>query len=97
MVSLPREDALPGARRTAALGRRPGEHDARGYGHRWRLLRAQILERDVHTCRSCGQPASQVDHVVPKHRGGTDDETNLVSLCRRCHDAKTGREGRLAR
>jgi 5-methylcytosine-specific restriction protein A len=65
----------------------------RGYGHAWRKVRERILVRDQHTCTSCGQPASQVDHLVPKHKGGTDDEGNLVSLCRRCHDRKTGREG----
>jgi 5-methylcytosine-specific restriction endonuclease McrA len=44
----------------------------------------------------CGEPAQQVDHIVPKHRGGTDDSSNLTSLCRWCHDKKTGREGRLS-
>jgi 5-methylcytosine-specific restriction enzyme A len=61
------------------------------------LLRAKILERDGYVCTSCGQPATQVDHIVSKHKGGSDDPSNLASLCRRCHDAKTGREGRLAR
>jgi 5-methylcytosine-specific restriction enzyme A len=92
--------AVPGASRCAAhirdrwAGR--GNSQARGYGAAWRKIRARVLERDGHTCRRCGQVANQVDHVVPKHKGGSDDEANLVSLCRRCHDKKTGREGRLA-
>jgi 5-methylcytosine-specific restriction protein A len=69
----------------------------RGYGHSWRKIRERILERDGHTCRLCGQPANQVDHVVPKHKGGTDDESNLVSLCTFHHAKKTGREGQAAR
>ena len=41
-------------------------------------------------------PATIVDHVVP-HRGDPDlfwDEANWAALCKRCHDAKTAREGR---
>jgi 5-methylcytosine-specific restriction protein A len=60
------------------------------------VLRERILARDAHTCTSCGAPASQVDHIVPKYRNGDDDQANLTSLCRRCHDRKTGREGRMS-
>jgi 5-methylcytosine-specific restriction protein A len=42
-------------------------------------------------CRWCGRPAEDVDHIVPLARGGTNDEANLQSLCRRCHVAKTMR------
>jgi hypothetical protein len=28
-----------------------------------------ILERDQGTCTSCGAPATQADHLIPKHRG----------------------------
>jgi 5-methylcytosine-specific restriction protein A len=40
--------------------------------------------------------ATVVDHVVP-HRGDAAlfwDEVNWAALCKRCHDAKTAREGR---
>lgn len=33
--------------------------------------------------------AIEVDHVVPLFKGGADDESNLQSLCRECHDTKT--------
>lgn len=36
--------------------------------------------------------AAEVDHIVPLHQGGADDETNLQSLCAPCHQAKTARE-----
>jgi 5-methylcytosine-specific restriction endonuclease McrA len=42
-----------------------------------------------------GAPASaseEVDHIVPKKQGGTDDESNLQSLCKPHHSAKTARE-----
>ena len=66
----------------------------RGYGWEWKKLRALILERDEYLCTvaSCGQLASEVDHLVPKHQGGTDDPANLASKCRRHHASKTGAE-----
>ena len=33
-----------------------------------------------------------VDHIIPKQDGGTENESNLQSLCRRCHAKKTGKE-----
>jgi len=34
-------------------------------------------------------PGDEVDHVVPLHKGGEDNERNLQTLCKRHHDAKT--------
>ena len=67
---------------------------ARGYGNAWDKLRKVALRRDKHLCQDCRDkgrvvPATQVDHVTPKAKGGTDDLDNLRSLCRDCHDAKT--------
>jgi 5-methylcytosine-specific restriction protein A len=33
--------------------------------------------------------ASQVDHIKPLFKGGTDAPANLQSLCVPCHEAKT--------
>jgi 5-methylcytosine-specific restriction protein A len=69
---------------------------ARGYGSTWRTLRARILERDP-VCTVCeAAPSTQVDHRIPKHRGGDDSDGNLRGVCRRCHDRKTGQEGQAA-
>ena len=41
-------------------------------------------------------PATVVDHVAP-HRGHRKlfwDQSNWAPACKRCHDAKTAREGR---
>lgn len=76
-----------------------GSSSARGYGGRWRLLRQQVLERDSYLCCECTRvgrvsAASDVDHIVPKSQGGTDELSNLQSLCLRCHRAKTQAESR---
>lgn len=33
----------------------------------------------------------QVDHILPLSRGGTNNPANLQTLCKSCHDTKTGR------
>lgn len=54
--------------------------------------RRRILQRDNHTCRSCGEPATIADHIIPLAEGGTHDENNGQALCEPCHDAKTKQE-----
>jgi hypothetical protein len=34
----------------------------------------------------------EVDHIINKARGGTDDAANLQTICRACHAAKTAAE-----
>lgn len=36
--------------------------------------------------------AAEVDHIIPLHEGGADDESNLQSLCQPCHALKTAAE-----
>lgn len=72
----------------------------RGYGNEWRKLRDRIMKRDKRLCQRClvfglTVIANEVDHIVPKANGGTDDPDNLQSLCKLCHRLKTAREGGL--
>lgn len=60
----------------------------RGYGAKWRKLRAKYLKQHPR-CVQCGAKATVVDHIVPRAAGGSDDWVNLQALCKRCHDAKT--------
>lgn len=79
-----------------------GSRHERGYGSEWDKKRRQILERDHRLCQPCLRvgliaAARQVDHIVPKESGGTDDDENLQSICIPCHKAKTALEGALGR
>lgn len=63
---------------------------------KWRLDRRDkflVLHRDEFTCRYCGaRPGSElleVDHLVPRSRGGLDSVDNLVSACRTCNGRKS--------
>lgn len=55
-------------------------------------LRFEIFRRDNFTCRYCGsQPPDvvlEVDHVVPRVDGGSDDPLNLVTACHGCNRGK---------
>lgn len=55
-------------------------------------LRYEILRRDNHTCRYCGESAPDVrltiDHVVPVSLGGSDEPDNLVAACPDCNAGK---------
>ncbi len=42
--------------------------------------------RDGGCCRICGSThATQVDHIIPPSRGGTNESSNLRLLCRSCN------------
>ena len=65
-----------------------------GYGTAWVKLRLVILQRDGYLCLECKRKgfvktANQVDHIISKALHGTDDESNLQSLCKPCHVRKT--------
>lgn len=65
----------------------------RGYGHRWRKLRRLVLNRQpVCKAKGCNRFATDVDHIVPKNRGGDDSMDNLQGLCHSCHSVKTATE-----
>ena len=58
----------------------------------WRLLAASVLvEQPYCATPGCPNPSAQVDHIVERRDGGTDDRHNLQGLCLRCHGRKTGR------
>ena len=74
-----------------------GGASARGYDARWREARALFLKQYplCAFCQAEGKivPATVVDHIIP-HRGEQRlfwDQTNWESLCKECHDKKTGR------
>jgi 5-methylcytosine-specific restriction endonuclease McrA len=64
----------------------------------WPQLRATILSVHRGLCHVCQKPgATEVDHVMPAHLGGTDHPTNLRPIHTSCHRTKTGREAQAAR
>ncbi|WP_243063201.1 HNH endonuclease [Humibacter sp. RRB41] len=67
----------------------------------WAEIRSRILKRDGGRCqwvrgdtqRKCLRPATDVDHRISSADGGTDDDSNLQSLCGWHHRWKSSHEG----
>ena len=56
-------------------------------------VRYEILGRDGFMCQACGRGAKDgakltVDHVIPVDWGGTNDKSNLLTLCEECNRGK---------
>ena len=46
---------------------------------------------DEPSCRLCERPATEVHHIDPIGDGGDPyDITNLMPICKECHDASHG-------
>lgn len=59
----------------------------KGFNYGWSSRREAILNRDGYACQICGKKHTrlEVHHIVFRSQGGTDDETNLITLCEDCH------------
>ena len=55
------------------------------------LTRRGVFARDAYTCQYCGSSAENLDHVVPRSRGGLHIWENVVAACRRCNAKKMDR------
>lgn len=58
-----------------------------GFNYGYSSRRKAILHRDNYTCQCCGKKNCrlEVHHIKFKSNGGTDDENNLITLCKDCH------------
>ena len=56
-------------------------------------VRSFLLEKWQRRCAYCQQPSTklQVEHLIPKSRGGSDRISNLVLACETCNSAKGDR------
>jgi len=68
------------------------------YGYRWidnpvpNSLRYKVLKKSNHRCELCGATKYDrpldVDHIIPRSKGGSSDESNLQVLCSKCNRSK---------
>lgn len=59
-------------------------------------LRWQVFQRDDWRCVSCGKTVDEgarleVDHIIPRSKGGKDELSNFQTLCRECNIGKSNR------
>lgn len=76
-----------------------GTRQERGYDDEWyKVTRPRILLRDLYQCQQCGRFVgmkkrdAHVDHIKAKAEGGSDEDSNLQTLCESCHSRKTVRQ-----
>lgn len=59
----------------------------------WKEIRDRVKRRDGSRCVVCrSQRLLHVDHIVPLSKGGSNRLSNLQTLCKACHEKKTGRK-----
>jgi 5-methylcytosine-specific restriction endonuclease McrA len=61
------------------------------YRSRVPLSRRAVFARDEHRCQYCNRPAENIDHVIPRSRGGEHSWENVVASCRPCNARKENR------
>jgi hypothetical protein len=56
-------------------------------------VRIRVMKRDRFQCTYCGVPGTdaelEVDHIIPKAKGGSHHMSNLTTACRKCNQEKS--------
>ena len=59
--------------------------------YRVAVNRRTVFARDGSKCQYCGSAAENLDHVIPRSKGGPHTWENVVAACRRCNNRKEDR------
>jgi len=77
-------------------GQTAWQHRKKSSGYISGTIRYEVLKRAKFHCELCGisadKKALEVDHIIPRNRGGTDDLSNLQALCYSCNAMKRDRD-----
>ena len=77
-------------------GDRIWAHRRKSYGYISGTIRHEVLKRAKLRCELCGisdkNKGLDVDHIIPRNHGGTDDLSNLQALCYSCNSMKRDRD-----
>jgi ATP adenylyltransferase len=77
-------------------GDRIYQHRKQSSGYISGTLRYEILKLAKFRCELCGiaaeEKALEVDHILPRNHGGSDDLSNLQALCYSCNAMKRDRD-----
>jgi 5-methylcytosine-specific restriction endonuclease McrA len=61
------------------------------YNYRVAVNRRTVFARDGGKCQYCGASAENLDHVIPRSKGGPHTWENVVAACRPCNTRKEDR------
>lgn len=87
-----REGLFQDARSFVSLPGDDGESHLFLYGQDWQEQRSRSFRRDGYICQECHETVAswkiEPHHIIKKSKGGSDDLTNLRTLCggeKGCH------------
>lgn len=67
---------------------RQPKSDSKSGGSSWEKFRDDVTKRDQGKCVYCGKDGVQLDHIVPRAKGGGHSLDNLVLACQGCNQSK---------
>ncbi len=71
------------------------DYFSKNYDSTISISRRMLFKRDRHMCAYCGtvlhDKSLELEHVIPKSKGGETSWTNIVSACRMCNSRKDDR------
>lgn len=77
-------------------GRSIFQHRRKSAGYISGTIRYEVLKRARFRCELCGisadEKALEVDHILPRNKGGSDELYNLQALCYSCNAMKRDRD-----
>jgi ATP adenylyltransferase len=80
----------------AKRGEQIWQHRKLSSGYISGTLKFEVLKKAQFHCELCGISADvralEVDHIIPRNLGGTDDPSNLQALCYSCNSMKRDRD-----
>jgi hypothetical protein len=66
----------------------------KGINYGFANTKAYVLTRDNYTCQNCNGKSKdtrlEVHHIIFRSNGGSDEQENLMTLCKCCHDKVHG-------
>ena len=67
------------------------------YGRAWKRIRDRYIKAHP-LCEECERngrikPAEEVHHILPLSKGGGNETSNLMALCKSCHSKITAESG----
>ncbi|MFC1936901.1 HIT domain-containing protein, partial [Chloroflexota bacterium] len=79
-----------------ARGKKIFEHRKKSEGYISGSIRYEVLKRAKYRCELCGISAEikalEVDHIIPRNKGGSDEINNFQALCYSCNAMKRDRD-----